>query len=156
MYVKIGLNSLFTFLGMTESIVAAALSRIGKNVLHLDWNDFYGENWASFNLENLETWIQTMKNFTSLDSQEIVDNFISENENVVKTKINSNVWNVEDSWLCSENQNNEIEKKEDECENTEDVEVHIPDSAPLKWTVDKIKNEYRRFNLDLCPKVCKQ
>lgn len=28
---------IFIFLGMTESIVAAAASRIGKRVLHLDW-----------------------------------------------------------------------------------------------------------------------
>lgn len=38
---------------MTESIVAAAASRIGKKVLHFDSEDFYGGLWASFNLEAL-------------------------------------------------------------------------------------------------------
>lgn len=38
---------------MTESIVAAACSRIGKKVLHFDSDDYYGGVWASFNLEAL-------------------------------------------------------------------------------------------------------
>lgn len=42
------------FLGLTESIIAAAASRIGKTVLHLDKNDYYGGFWASFNLEALQ------------------------------------------------------------------------------------------------------
>lgn len=41
--------------GLTESIVAAAASRIGKTVLHLDPNDFYGGYWASFNLEAIQS-----------------------------------------------------------------------------------------------------
>lgn len=36
---------------MTESIVAAAASRVGKSVLHVDANDFYGDSWASFSLQ---------------------------------------------------------------------------------------------------------
>lgn len=38
--------------GFTESIIAAAASRVGKSVLHVDENEFYGGFWASFNLEN--------------------------------------------------------------------------------------------------------
>ncbi|GAB0096078.1 Rab proteins geranylgeranyltransferase component A [Sergentomyia squamirostris] len=40
--------------GLTESIVAAAASRVGKSVLHLDVNEYYGSYWASFNLKNLQ------------------------------------------------------------------------------------------------------
>uniref|UniRef100_A0A1L8DLH9 Rab proteins geranylgeranyltransferase component A n=1 Tax=Nyssomyia neivai TaxID=330878 RepID=A0A1L8DLH9_9DIPT len=40
--------------GLTESIVAAAASRIGKTVLHLDVNEYYGSYWASFNLRTLQ------------------------------------------------------------------------------------------------------
>lgn len=43
--------------GFTESAVAAAASRIGKTVLHVDPNDFYGSCWASFNLENLQSFL---------------------------------------------------------------------------------------------------
>lgn len=42
-------------LGLTESIIAAAASRVGKSVLHLDSNDYYGGFWASFNLEAIQS-----------------------------------------------------------------------------------------------------
>ncbi|XP_052274628.1 rab proteins geranylgeranyltransferase component A-like isoform X4 [Dreissena polymorpha] len=44
--------------GMPESIVAAAFSRIGQRVLHLDKNDHYSGDWASFNLKSLEEWAE--------------------------------------------------------------------------------------------------
>ena len=42
---------------MTECIVAAALSRIGYNVLHMDRNDYYSGDWACFNWKGLQDWI---------------------------------------------------------------------------------------------------
>ncbi|XP_037944543.1 rab proteins geranylgeranyltransferase component A [Teleopsis dalmanni] len=39
--------------GFPESCIAAAASRIGKTVLHIDPNEFYGGCWASFSLEGL-------------------------------------------------------------------------------------------------------
>ncbi|WAR12213.1 RAE1-like protein [Mya arenaria] len=42
--------------GMPESIVAAAFSRIGHKVLHLDKNEHYSGDWASFNLKGIEEW----------------------------------------------------------------------------------------------------
>ncbi|KAL3188438.1 hypothetical protein MRX96_003417 [Rhipicephalus microplus] len=44
--------------GMPESIVAAAVSRIGQRVLHLDKESHYGGLWASYNLSSLREWIQ--------------------------------------------------------------------------------------------------
>ncbi|XP_004927771.1 rab proteins geranylgeranyltransferase component A 2 [Bombyx mori] len=44
--------------GMVESIVAAACSRIGKNVLHMDSSDHYGGLWASYNFEGLQKFIK--------------------------------------------------------------------------------------------------
>jgi len=40
-----------------ESVVSGALSRVGKSVLHLDWNDFYGGSWASFNIKAFEDYL---------------------------------------------------------------------------------------------------
>lgn len=48
-------------LGMVESIVAAACSRIGKNVLHLDSSDHYGGLWASYNFDGLQKFIKEVK-----------------------------------------------------------------------------------------------
>lgn len=46
--------------GLTESIVAAALSRIGKSVLHIDRNAYYGSRWSSFSLRSLQNWAETL------------------------------------------------------------------------------------------------
>ncbi|XP_025085807.1 rab proteins geranylgeranyltransferase component A 2-like isoform X2 [Pomacea canaliculata] len=43
--------------GLQESILAAAFSRIGLKVLHIDRNDYYGGPWASFNLQGVDKWI---------------------------------------------------------------------------------------------------
>ncbi|XP_029656446.1 rab proteins geranylgeranyltransferase component A [Octopus sinensis] len=55
--------------GLSESIVASALSRIGKTVLHIDRNAYYGSRWASFSLRNLQTWISTLKEKEQLKLQ---------------------------------------------------------------------------------------
>ena len=44
--------------GMPESILAAALARIGMKVLHLDRNDYYSGGWATLNWMGLDQWIQ--------------------------------------------------------------------------------------------------
>lgn len=38
--------------GFSESVIAAAASRVGKAVLHVDENEFYGGFWSSFNFDN--------------------------------------------------------------------------------------------------------
>lgn len=43
--------------GMPESIVAAAVSRIGQRVLHLDKEAHYGSLWASYNFTSLREWL---------------------------------------------------------------------------------------------------
>lgn len=45
--------------GLTNSIVAAACSRIGKTVLHVDKDGYYGGEWASFTFQQLLEWIET-------------------------------------------------------------------------------------------------
>ena len=43
--------------GMPESILAAALARIGMKVLHLDRNDYYSGGWATLNWMGLNQWV---------------------------------------------------------------------------------------------------
>ncbi|XP_038055645.1 rab proteins geranylgeranyltransferase component A 2-like [Patiria miniata] len=67
--------------GLQESILAAALARIGHRVLHLDRNDYYSGDWATFHLRSLQEWIDKHKNpeesdvvrSSSLDEQEPED-----------------------------------------------------------------------------------
>ncbi|XP_068437282.1 rab proteins geranylgeranyltransferase component A 1 [Clinocottus analis] len=44
--------------GLAESVVAAAFSRVGQKVLHLDRRSHYAAHWASFTFNALLTWIQ--------------------------------------------------------------------------------------------------
>jgi len=42
--------------GFTQTIVAAALARAGKTVLHLDENDYYGGESGAFGFRDLVKW----------------------------------------------------------------------------------------------------
>ncbi|XP_037677952.1 rab proteins geranylgeranyltransferase component A 2 [Choloepus didactylus] len=44
--------------GLPESILAAACSRSGQRVLHVDSRGYYGGNWASFSFSGLLSWLK--------------------------------------------------------------------------------------------------
>lgn len=44
--------------GFSESIIAAAASRVGKTVLHIDENEYYCGFWASFNFESFVSHLE--------------------------------------------------------------------------------------------------
>ncbi|XP_034376119.1 rab proteins geranylgeranyltransferase component A 2 [Arvicanthis niloticus] len=44
--------------GLPESILAAACSRSGQRVLHVDSRSYYGGNWASFSFTGLLSWLK--------------------------------------------------------------------------------------------------
>lgn len=44
--------------GLPESILAAACSRSGQRVLHVDSRSYYGGNWASFSFSGLLAWLK--------------------------------------------------------------------------------------------------
>uniref|UniRef100_A0A3B4AYZ2 Rab proteins geranylgeranyltransferase component A n=1 Tax=Periophthalmus magnuspinnatus TaxID=409849 RepID=A0A3B4AYZ2_9GOBI len=44
--------------GLCEAVVAAACSRVGQRVLHLDRRSYYAGDWASFTFPGLLSWIQ--------------------------------------------------------------------------------------------------
>ncbi|TNN26980.1 Rab proteins geranylgeranyltransferase component A 2 [Liparis tanakae] len=44
--------------GLAESVAAAAFSRAGQRVLHVDRRSFYAAHWASFTFTGLLAWIQ--------------------------------------------------------------------------------------------------
>jgi RAB protein geranylgeranyltransferase component A len=41
-----------------------ALARIGKSVLHLDANEYYGGSWTSFNFQELLDWAQLLQGYS--------------------------------------------------------------------------------------------
>ncbi|KAI9768952.1 MAG: Rab proteins geranylgeranyltransferase component A [Geoglossum simile] len=48
--------------GLQQSLLALALSRSGKKVLHVDKNCFYGGPEAAFSLQEAEEWVKAVKN----------------------------------------------------------------------------------------------
>ncbi|CAM9012537.1 unnamed protein product [Wickerhamomyces anomalus] len=48
--------------GLIESILAAALAWQGSNVLHIDANNYYGDNTATLTIDQLKNWVQKVNN----------------------------------------------------------------------------------------------
>ncbi|KAL1505396.1 hypothetical protein ABEB36_004970 [Hypothenemus hampei] len=110
--------------GLIESILSAAASRIGKTVLHIDSNDYYGCNWASFNL-------QTLHNFT-------VSKLETDNSDDDCLRIGNNLFDIKNfktTWHFSDAQSN----------NPEETEISV--------TQEDLLAHSRRFNIDLVPKI---
>ncbi|KAJ4446648.1 hypothetical protein ANN_13345 [Periplaneta americana] len=175
--------------GMTESIVAAAASRIGKKVLHLDSNEYYGGLWASFNFEGLQKWMEDCRKPAKSSQEGEVTASTKEVEKLIKAGNQfSTVFNIEEKWyiveeLAESEEGQSVSKitqtdgeeqgkgggdvddakkaEDDETEKNEAEEKpdagdgkDVVTSAPTKqWSQAKVKKEYRKFNLDLAPKL---
>lgn len=173
--------------GMTESILAAAASRVGKQVLHIDSNEYYGGLWSSFNLENLNKWVADCENKETLSSDPDDPNSdvkINNGEDFVFLRSQaSHVNNVELKWHIPK-KSGEIKveqwsrKSQTSDEEGQIEEVEVSESSSTKetisrthtnsesekmpstqctqnnnWTQEDIMREYRRFNIDLAPKL---
>ncbi|KAK3367075.1 GDP dissociation inhibitor [Lasiosphaeria ovina] len=46
--------------GLQQSLLALALSRSGKNILHIDPNEYYGGPEAAFSLQEAESWVASL------------------------------------------------------------------------------------------------
>lgn len=136
----------FHLTGLTESILAAAASRIGKTVLHLDSNDYYGDLWASFNLECIET-IATNNKCVRVNRNISLNNGII----TLDPSINYVIENAELEWRIPANILEIGNKTDDEKidEQTEERDVELENA----WTKDRVMHQFRKFNIDLTPKV---
>ncbi|XP_033118183.1 rab proteins geranylgeranyltransferase component A 2-like isoform X2 [Anneissia japonica] len=91
--------------GLQESILAAGLARIGRAVLHLDRNEFYGGDWATFNLNGLETWIESNQRNPSHDDgvMSVNADILEDGERIVYlSKHGNTVSNIDVEWFVSE------------------------------------------------------
>lgn len=114
--------------GMVESIVAAACSRIRKNVLHLDSSDHYGGLWASYNFDGLQKFIKEVNADPKRELQ---------------------VYNLVEKWYI-EKESPQEEKKEDDANKTDDNKA---EPAKKIWSQANFAAEYRKFNIDMTPKL---
>lgn len=133
-------------IGLTESIFAAAASRIGKNVLHIDSNSFYGASWASYNLETIETLAQANERVHRIHNLTATNGTIA-----MDGPVNCIIENAESSWHIPAS-SLELENKTDD-EKMHEQEAGNPDEPANIWTKEKVMEKARRFNIDLTPKV---
>ncbi|CAF1478165.1 unnamed protein product [Rotaria magnacalcarata] len=118
--------------GIVESILASACARIGKTVLHVDTNEYYGSEWASFPLNGLIEWTQMQENpTTNVDPQD-------DSEKIMPISSPLNIFrNVQFKW--------NIEKANEQSSTTE--------NETPKITIDVLEKQSRKFNIDLIPKL---
>jgi RAB protein geranylgeranyltransferase component A len=58
--------------GLVESILAAALARAGKKVLHVDQNQFYGSDWSTLTPFDFTCWYTDTNSTSNFDDSERV------------------------------------------------------------------------------------
>ena len=137
---------------MTESIIAAAASRIGKQVLHIDHRDYYGGNWASFSFSNLQSVLDPQTVCQSVVDPQIGDESapsgLVDKDLTLRSNFTS-FTNVEQQW-------NIVVFEEVPAENDNpESETQSPPDHKKVWTKEEILKESRKFNFDLSPKVCR-
>lgn len=82
--------------GLQEAIIAAAYSRIGKKVLHVDRNNYYGGDWASFSFSGLLSWIEECRGQSTSNAGANWKDKILEGEDAIQLdQIEKTIENVE-------------------------------------------------------------
>ncbi|XP_003765679.2 rab proteins geranylgeranyltransferase component A 2-like [Sarcophilus harrisii] len=98
--------------GLPESIVAAACSRSGQSVLHVDSRSYYGGNWAGFNFSELLSWIKKYQEESDVGvdwaaCQELI---LETEEAIVLTKKDQTIQHVEVICYVTQDSDDHIEK----------------------------------------------
>uniref|UniRef100_A0A4X2KY54 RAE1/2 domain-containing protein n=1 Tax=Vombatus ursinus TaxID=29139 RepID=A0A4X2KY54_VOMUR len=97
--------------GLPESIVAAACSRSGQSVLHVDSRSYYGGNWASFSFSGLLSWIKEYQEESDGDEwaawQELV---LEAEEGIALRKKDQTIQHVEVICYASQDSDEHVEE----------------------------------------------
>lgn len=112
--------------------------------MHLDSNDYYGGSWASFNLESIQLLENTPND--SSRSFDVNNGIVSINTESIPV-----VRNVQCEWRIPANKL-EIGNKTDD-EKIDEQSEDAADEPENAWTKEKLMQDFRKFNIDLTPKV---
>ncbi|XP_034964383.2 rab proteins geranylgeranyltransferase component A 2-like [Zootoca vivipara] len=98
--------------GLPESIIAAACSRSGQRVLHVDSRQYYGGNWASFSFSRLLSWIkENQKTADPCEGNTPWEELILENEEGIPlNKADQTIQHVEDFCYASQDLAEDVEE----------------------------------------------
>uniref|UniRef100_A0A8D0HCD4 Rab proteins geranylgeranyltransferase component A n=1 Tax=Sphenodon punctatus TaxID=8508 RepID=A0A8D0HCD4_SPHPU len=97
---------------LPESIIAAACSRSGQRVLHVDSRNYYGGNWASFSFSGLLSWIKEnqTKTDTTEESESWRELILDTEEAIPLDKEDKTIQNVEDFCYVSQDSADDVEE----------------------------------------------
>ncbi|XP_029462447.1 rab proteins geranylgeranyltransferase component A 1 [Rhinatrema bivittatum] len=98
--------------GLPESIIAAACSRIGQRVLHIDLKNYYGGNWASFTFSGLLSWLEECKQQPDLpeESADWKEQLLENEEAVPLNKRDQTIQNIEVFCYVSQESEKDVEE----------------------------------------------
>ncbi|XP_053402003.1 rab proteins geranylgeranyltransferase component A 2-like isoform X2 [Mercenaria mercenaria] len=138
--------------GMPESIVAAAFSRIGQTVLHLDKQDHYSGDWASFNLQGIENWAQCHQD-VSTDTSTVTDNLVrpsidessllEEGETLIELPLDNTNFSQAQVQYYVEDADEEDEKRTEDksCDDNATTVSESKDSTDIKSGDHEVKTD---------------
>ncbi|XP_034463158.1 rab proteins geranylgeranyltransferase component A 1 isoform X1 [Hippoglossus hippoglossus] len=107
--------------GLVESVVAAACSRVGQRVLHVDRRSYYAANWASFTFNSLLTWIQQHHEESQPEPVQDWSSLLEEGEELIYL-CNSDSTSVTNLQVfCFTSEEDEEEEKEEEAPDPPDT-----------------------------------
>ncbi|XP_069395473.1 rab proteins geranylgeranyltransferase component A 1 [Paralichthys olivaceus] len=116
--------------GLVESVVAAACSRVGQRVLHVDRRSYYAANWASFTFNSLLTWIQQHHEESQSESVQDWSSLLEEGEELIYlcNSDSTSVTNLQVFCFTSE-EDEEEEEAPDPSDTTEEEEAAAAEDA---------------------------
>ncbi|XP_075394909.1 rab proteins geranylgeranyltransferase component A 1 isoform X1 [Tenrec ecaudatus] len=98
--------------GLPESIIAAACSRSGQRVLHVDSRSYYGGNWASFSFSGLLSWIKEYQEFNDSvnENQAWQEQILNNEEAIVLSRKDRTIQHVEVFCYASQDFHEDVEE----------------------------------------------
>ncbi|XP_047699773.1 rab proteins geranylgeranyltransferase component A 1 isoform X2 [Prionailurus viverrinus] len=98
--------------GLPESITAAACSRSGQRVLHVDSRSYYGGNWASFSFSGLLSWLKEyQENSDIVNENPAWQEHILENEEAIAlSRKDKTIQHVEVFCYASQDLHEDVEE----------------------------------------------
>ncbi|XP_028322126.1 rab proteins geranylgeranyltransferase component A 1 [Gouania willdenowi] len=124
--------------GLVESVVAAACSRVGQRVLHLDRRSYYAANWASFTFNGLLSWIQQQQDDTQPEETQDWCDLLEEGEELIQLSSQSSIRNLQVFTYTSKE--DEVEEASADSVNTTEEEQHGPASQDDDSNQENLEN----------------
>uniref|UniRef100_A0A8C5E7H5 Rab proteins geranylgeranyltransferase component A n=2 Tax=Gouania willdenowi TaxID=441366 RepID=A0A8C5E7H5_GOUWI len=125
------------------SVVAAACSRVGQRVLHLDRRSYYAANWASFTFNGLLSWIQQQQVSETQDWCDLLE----EGEELIQLSSQSSIRNLQVFTYTSKE--DEVEEASADSVNTTEEEQHGPGETRCAVGSERLSQEVSRTHHSL-------